>query len=656
MARALDLSLPPPTMDRIRARLRALLNPGDDRSLALVRRRRAMVSALTSRIHLIRLALFVAGYLWMLVLPSPRLGRYTYIDENALQPNSVNTHWNWGDVATADRYLEQLERLRDGNATTRRRAAFLRDEFIKLGIPASTQNYAFHSHSGVVNGTNAYAVLSAPRTSGTEAMVVSASWISRVGEETGTLNLRGVATVLALAHFLKQYSLWAKDFVFIINDGYLDGMQAWLNAYHGSSQSNLQSDNLELTSGVIWTALNIDYPGHSFSHLGIFHEGINGRLPNQDLLNSFQQIARWTGGVPVVVYDQVDTPVELPGWVPQVIQGELGTYLQRAKTVGRHIVHQANGRGSGVHGLFHQFRIDALTIFGVPAQGPHGFHAIGRVLESTLRTTNNLLERLHASFFFYILTTSDWFLKIGSFLPSAVLISVSMMFGGLKIWSDAGWIRDRGDEKSDPQWLERSRPVLPVLAIMLCTHLLGAGLLLGVTNIEYKPVLFAVFSAIPLLALTMDTRKEGDDTASVSSILKALNLCFASTVISITTVVNFSLAMSLAILLGVPLSLSSPTRSVPTKLLCFAPYTVLGLGWLFARHEVAKTVWAWDVLGVWLLPSACIVYTPLVLQAGLDISVSEPKRSSPTSSASELILTWARLAGPVSSPGQQSIS
>ncbi|CAK5277346.1 unnamed protein product [Mycena citricolor] len=143
------------------------------------------------------------------------------------------------------------------------------------------------------------------------------------------------------------------------------------------------------------------------------------------------------------------------------------------------------------------------------------------------------------------------------------------------------------------------------------------ALFLGVTNIEYKPVLFAVFSAIPLLALTMDTRKEGDDTASVSSILKALNLCFASTVISITTVVNFSLAMSLAILLGVPLSLSSPTRSVPTKLLRFAPYTVLGLGWLFARHEVAKTVWAWDVLGVWLLPFACIVYTPLVLQAGL---------------------------------------
>jgi len=32
----------------------------------------------------------------------------------------------------------------------------------------------------------------------------------------------------------------------------------------------LTREPLKLTSGVIWTALNIDYPGHSFSHLGVF--------------------------------------------------------------------------------------------------------------------------------------------------------------------------------------------------------------------------------------------------------------------------------------------------------------------------------------------------------------------------------------------------
>jgi hypothetical protein len=42
-------------------------------------------------------------------------------------------------------------------------------------------------------------------------MVVSASWISRLGEEDGTINIRGVATVLALANFLKGMSTQLKS-------------------------------------------------------------------------------------------------------------------------------------------------------------------------------------------------------------------------------------------------------------------------------------------------------------------------------------------------------------------------------------------------------------------------------------------------------------
>ncbi len=83
-----------------------------------------------------------------------------------------------------------------------------------------------------------------------------------------------------------DYSHWSKDVIFVISDSHLDGMQAWLSAYHTptipSTRFGLVNDNrphsqvdqnferLSITSGVIWTALNIDYPGHSFSHLGVF--------------------------------------------------------------------------------------------------------------------------------------------------------------------------------------------------------------------------------------------------------------------------------------------------------------------------------------------------------------------------------------------------
>ena len=44
--------------------------------------------------------------------------------------------------------------------------------------------------------------MNSPRTSGSEAIVVSASWLSQVGD--GSYNLRGIATVLTLAGFLKS--------------------------------------------------------------------------------------------------------------------------------------------------------------------------------------------------------------------------------------------------------------------------------------------------------------------------------------------------------------------------------------------------------------------------------------------------------------------
>lgn len=93
---------------------------------------------------------------------------------------------------------------------------------------------------------------------------------------------------------------------------------------------------------------------------------------------------------------------------------------------------------------------------------------------------NNLLERLHASFFFYVMTGPTTFLKIGEFLPSAVIISVAMMFGGLRVWVDAGWIEQRlsiekatSRQTAAVKWTTRRRNVIPPLIIVLATHIVG---------------------------------------------------------------------------------------------------------------------------------------------------------------------------------------
>lgn len=105
-----------------------------------------------------------------------------------------------------------------------------------------------------------------------------------------------------------------------------------------------------------------------------------------------------------------------------------------------------------------------------------------RTVESALRSMNNLLERLHASFFFYIMTDSQHFLKIGLYLPSAILISVGMLFYGLRLWVDAAWVLEvdgaSGEKSSLPatSWRARRRPVLTLLCIMAGTHAVGLGL------------------------------------------------------------------------------------------------------------------------------------------------------------------------------------
>jgi GPI-anchor transamidase subunit GAA1 len=89
----------------------------------------------------------------------------------------------------------------------------------------------------------------------------------------------------------------------------------------------------------------------------------------------------------------------IPWWVPSAFKHTeaVQEYAYRAQNILRHVDYQARGQASGVHGLMHQyvyqhdceirlltllwldrFRIDAFTLFAIPAHGPHGFHAIGR--------------------------------------------------------------------------------------------------------------------------------------------------------------------------------------------------------------------------------------------------------------------------------------
>jgi len=76
---------------------------------------------------------------------------------------------------------------------------------------------------------------------------------------------------------------------------------------------------------------------------------------------------------------------------------------------------QATGSPTGSHGFFLKYGIESVTLFGKAGNCKRPIHYgdIGRVLEATYRSLNNLLERFHQSFFFYLKTSPHRFVSIG---------------------------------------------------------------------------------------------------------------------------------------------------------------------------------------------------------------------------------------------------
>lgn len=218
------------------------------------------------------------------------------------------------------------------------------------------------------------------------------------------------------------------------------------------------------------------------------------------------------------------------------------------------------------------------------------------------------------------------------------------MFSGLGHWVEARWVQEveyhdeqekdgtdnqinSREQKVQIKWRSRRRPVLSPVFTVIATHAMGllsfyfiCSPIFLENQFTASLTLFVLLSALPAISLSFPNGNS--DVAPFAVLLKSFNLCLASTVISITSLLNFSLAAMLAITLGIPLMhSSSPPLHSFTKAMGLAKYvvyTLLAWGWLlFLPGEVKQAVWNWEVLGIWFAPFICIVYAPLVTQAAI---------------------------------------
>ncbi|KAI1808669.1 Glycosylphosphatidylinositol:protein transamidase, GAA1 component [Daldinia bambusicola] len=591
----------------------------------------------------------VVGVVWLLMLPLDEYSRRTYISENALLPGQVHTYFGGSDQNVFRAYKHEINALE--NSTNARVNDELEIIFKGLGLKVGRQNYTYHSSGNTYAGENVYAILQAPRGDATEAIVLVAAW-KNVEEE---FNRNGLALALALTRYFKRWSLWSKDIILVVPPDSRAGMQAWVDAYHDAHDPSHVAP-LPIKSGALQGAIALDYAQEGrFESISIAYDGVNGQLPNLDLINSVVNIASGQMGM---------------GCALQGILKHSQKYDDNLATVVRGMLNQALGHATGPHSSFIPYHVDAVTLKPV-GNGWHDEMGLGRLIEGLFRSLNNLLEKLHQSFFFYLLIHKHRFVSIGTYLPSAMLIAANFTITAIASWVKSGYKEvetPKGGQEKKPE-IGEAKEVEDVKAVKAGTKrvsvpaereiLLPLTLVIGCQFLAVIPlfvfnqtpstlvtlifILFAVVNAgLPHLAsyfLTYGIRKP--PTAQQYLLIRSFSLLLLGMFLSSLATLNFSLAFLIGVLSS-PLSFSRPwpstssppssssssstssSKSSPDKdkavnaaifryahsalLHVLAPPVVLLAGSALAgvgiRHVLEEAAFGWHVWGV---------YTPLLV-------------------------------------------
>lgn len=375
--------------------------------------------------NLLSVLAYFASIIWLVCLSSRQYNSGTYFSENALLPGLV--HSNYKEDFIARRYLASLkveaERFPNGMPHS-----FIAAQFKQLGLDTYTHNFSLQYPLGenkAYTGKNVYGILRASRGSSTEALVLAAPY--RPPDSIFTQTNAGIAMMFSLAASFRKASYWARDIIFLVTEHEQLGMEAWLEAYHYTSSGSHAIDfgQLDARAGAIQAAINLEIPTEKISHIDVRMEGLNGQLPNLDLVNLVHRLHQQERFVTTLKEreDHPD-PHSVDGWIYSAIS--LLTLMSS----------QATGIPTGNHGLFHRFGIEALTIAGTHKHGTYGssFISMGRALEGIMRSLNNLQERFHQSFFFYLLPATNRYISIGVYMPPFALMIGAMVLQGIALY------------------------------------------------------------------------------------------------------------------------------------------------------------------------------------------------------------------------------
>ncbi|XP_022080896.1 glycosylphosphatidylinositol anchor attachment 1 protein-like isoform X1 [Acanthaster planci] len=544
----------------------------------------AFLSNFISRFHKAgSLLCYLAGMAYMLALAYPPLNAGTYFSENALLPGLVDREYgdnSYNVEQLAEEYKRAVESI-EGLPVR-----YMETKFTELGLDTFTQNFSIRHPflqtevignrrvPQVIQGTNVYAILRAPRIAGTEAIVMLVPYrSSKAAQERGDTHY-GIGLMLSLAKFFRTKTYWSKDVIFLVVDQEDMGIQAWLEAYQGIPSNYISSSIMQGRSGAIMGAVNLEVGVARVRRLDLVTEGINGHLPNLDLFNLVVRLCS-KEGVQASFQGQVDSGNN------QRLTRE--GYEKSVKTMLLNMAHQATGQPRSIHGLFLHYHIEAITIKAAAGQksGSKSMQMVGRVLEGVIRSINNLLERLHQSFFFYVLPNCDRYVSIGLYMPPFALLMMVPLLNGLALWITSGNIsksaqdQDVGKDKpkTDSESMEDfvPRPFSTIMPLLIGASVTGALLYISpeffmsrlATAFKLTPEeivslgvmgLFVGSIMLPhIIRRKMSSPSDPGQATAEWQLLKSVALIWQAVILSAISMINFSLAFFLSVAM-VPIS------------------------------------------------------------------------------------------------------
>ncbi|XP_028391270.1 glycosylphosphatidylinositol anchor attachment 1 protein-like [Dendronephthya gigantea] len=365
---------------------------------------------------------YISGVIWFVALLHPSFISRTYFSENALLPAMVDTQYRYGrEAKSLKAEVENPSEMYRDNFPL-----WLMNKMTAIGLEAYQQNFTVHFPKELsilndpINGTNVYGILRAPRTARTEALVFLVPFKTR---KTGPFY--ELVFLLSLAEHFRHNIYWSKDIVFLVVDQNEIGVQSWLDEYHGIQSKYVKSSRMLGRAGEIQAAISLELEDRDISHMQVMIESLNGQLPNLDLVNMVIRLCRSEG-----------ISVALKKLPVRFFNDGFDEYRSSLSTMVSMMFGQASGRPSANHGLFPKYGIEAVTLLGKKAVGeaPVGFARVGRALEGMFRSLNNLLERFHQSFFFYLLPSTSHYVSIGLYMPPLGCLMIGPILAAMACW------------------------------------------------------------------------------------------------------------------------------------------------------------------------------------------------------------------------------